>query len=178
MENQKLFVANYKTQQQAENAIKKLKKSGYDITKLTIIGTDCYTEQSVLGYFNIYDKMEKWSTLGLFAIGLCGLLFGLLFVFNFTTSLPYFKIPIIYACLAILLGATLPLIGMGFSKDKTIKYKAEVKARKFMLFAQETNTQIENIRTLLQIHIPKENSTAERESQMLLESQISNYNKI
>jgi hypothetical protein len=27
-------------------------------------------EQSVLGYFNIYDKMEKWSTTGLFAIGL------------------------------------------------------------------------------------------------------------
>ena len=70
MENQKLLVANYKTQQQAEDAIKKLKKSGYNITKLSIIGTDCYMEQSVLGYFNIYDKMEKWSTTGLFAIGL------------------------------------------------------------------------------------------------------------
>jgi hypothetical protein len=171
MENQKLFVANYKTQQEAEDAIKKLKKSGYDIRKLSIMGTDCYTEQSILGYFNIYDKMEKWSTVGLFAIGLCGLLFGLFFIFNLTASLPYFKIPIIYACVAILLGATLPLIGMGFSKEKSIKYKTEVKARKFMLFAQETNAKIESIRALLQIHIPKENSLAEKESQMLLESQ-------
>lgn len=170
MENQKLFVANYQTQQQVEDAIKKLKKSGYDITKLSVIGTECHTEQSILGYFNIYDKMEKWSTLVFFAVGLCGLLFGLLFIFNFAASFPYFKIPIIYACIAILLGATLPLIGMGFSKDKTIKYKTEVKARKFALFAQETNAKIEMIRTILQIHIPKENSIAEKENQIILEN--------
>lgn len=171
MENQKLFIANYKTQQEAENAIKKLKKSGYDITKLSVMGTDCYIEQNVLGYFNIYDKMEKWSILGLFAIGLCGLLFGLLFIFNFTASIPSFKIPIIYACVAILLAVVLPLISMRFSKDRSIKYKTEVKARKFILFTHETNAKIENIRTLLQIHIPKENSITEREMQLFIESQ-------
>jgi uncharacterized protein YacL len=172
MENQKLLVANYKTQQQAEDAIKKLKKSGYNITKLSIIGIDCYTEQSVLGYFNIYDKMEKWSTTGLFAIGLCGLLFGLLFIFNFTASLPYFRIPIIYACVAILLGAMLPLIGMGVSKEKSIKYKTEVKARKFVLFAQETNAEIEIIRSILQINVPTENSKTEKENQHLFGNEI------
>lgn len=171
MENQQLFVANYKTLQQAEDAVKKLKKSGYEITKLSIIGKDCYTEQNFLGYFNIYDKMEKWSTTGLFAIGLSGLLFGLLFIFNFTASLPYFRIPIIYACAAILLGATLPLIGMGFSKEKNIKYKTEVKARKYVLFAQETNANIEMIRNILEIHVPKENSIADKESRTLFESQ-------
>lgn len=171
MENQKLLIANYTTLQQAEDDIKKLKKNGYDITKLSLIGKDCYTEQSVLGYFNIYDKMEKWSTIGLFAIGLCGLLFGLLFIFNLVASLPNIKIPIIYACVAILLAASLPLIGMGFSKEKNIKYKTEIKAKKIMLFAQETNAKVEDLRNLLQIHIPKENSIAERESRMLFESQ-------
>jgi hypothetical protein len=170
MKNQKLFIANYKTQQQVEDAIKKLKKSGYDITKLSIIGTECHTEQSVLGYFNIYDKMEKWNSLGLFVIGLCGFLFGLFFIFNFAASFPYFRIPIIYASLAILLGVTLPIIVMAFSKGKTIKYKTEVKARKFALFAQETNAKIEMMRTILQIHIPKENSIAEKENQMILEN--------
>jgi hypothetical protein len=170
MENQKLFVANFKTLQEAEDAIKKLKKNGYDITKLSVIGKDCYTEHHVLGYFNIYDKIEKWSTLGLFAIGLCGLLFGLFFIFNFISSFPFFKIPIIYACVAILLGATLPLIGMGFSRDKTIKYKTEVKARKFLLFAQDNNLKIEALRTLLQIHIPKENLITEKENWMILEN--------
>lgn len=118
MENQQLFVANYKSLQHAEGAIKKLKKSGYDITKLSIIGKDCYTEQNVLGYFNIYDKMEKWSTTGLFVIGLCGLLFGLLFIFNLTASLPYFRIPIIYACVAILLALHCRLSVWDFQKTK------------------------------------------------------------
>ncbi|KRB59920.1 hypothetical protein [Flavobacterium sp. Root186] len=171
MENQQLFVANYKTQQQAEDAIKKLKKSGYDITKLSLIGKDCYIEQNILGYFNIYDKMEKWSTTGLFAIGLCGLIFGMLFIFNVMASFPYFRIPIIYACIAILLGATLPLIGMGFSKDKTIKYSTEVKARKYVLFAQETNANIEIMRTILDTHVPKQNSIQEKENQTLLENE-------
>ncbi|WP_157495068.1 DUF1269 domain-containing protein [Flavobacterium sp. KJJ] len=170
MENQKLFVANYKTMDQAEDAVKKLKKSGYDITNLTIVGTDCYIEQSIIGYFNIYDKMEKWSTVGLFAIGLCGLIFGFSFIFNFAVNLPYFKIPIIYACIAVLLGAMLPLIGMALSKEKNIKYKTEVKARKFMLFAQDNVAKIEVIRNILQIHIPKENSIAEKENQMILEN--------
>lgn len=73
--------------------------------------------------------------------------------------------------MVILLGATLPLIGMGFSKEKNIKYKTEVKARKYVLFAQETNANIEVIRNILEIHIPKENSIADKESRMLLESQ-------
>jgi hypothetical protein len=57
MKNKKLLIAHYKTQQETEEAIKKLKKNGYDITNLSVIGMDCYTEQNVLGYHNI--EMEK-----------------------------------------------------------------------------------------------------------------------
>lgn len=172
MKNQQLFVANYKTQEQAQDAIQKLKKEGYNITKLSIIGSDCYTEQTALGYFSIYNRMGKWSALGFFAIGSCALLFGLLFIFNFTASLPYFKIPIMYACVALLLGITLPLISIGISRDKTIKYKTEIKARKYVLVAQETNAKIQTIQSILDAHVPKENSTQEKENQPLLENKI------
>lgn len=60
---------------------------------------------------------------------------------------------------------------MGFSKDKTIKYKTEVKARKYVLFAQETNANIEIMRTILNTHVPKENSVGEKENQTLLENE-------
>jgi len=60
---------------------------------------------------------------------------------------------------------------MGFSNDKNIKYKTEVKAQKYVLFAKETNANIEIIRNILEIHVPKENSIADKESRMLLESQ-------
>jgi hypothetical protein len=178
MENQQQFIADYNTLQQVDDAVKKLKKSGYDIRELEIIGQDCYIKQSVNGNFNIYDKMEKWGTTGLFTIGLCGLLFGLLFIFNFTASLPYFKTPIIFACIAVLLGATLPLIGMGFSKGEPIKYKTEIKAHKYVLFAQQKNANIEIIRSILNPHAPVENSIKEREGQALLKNEVSHFHEI
>lgn len=162
MKSQKIFAAHYQTQQLAEDAIKKLKKKGYDITKFSIIGIDCYTEQNVLGLNNIYERMEKWNTVGLFAIGLTGLLFGLFFFFNLGTSMPYLKMPIIYACVVILIGAFITLIGLAVSKEATIKYKTRIKARKFILHAEESPSQIDRMRTLLNTHVPKENSITKK----------------
>lgn len=171
MKNKKLLVAYFQTQQKAEDAIVKLKKNGYDIKKLSLIGTECYTEQSVLGYFNVYDKMEKWTTIGLFVVALSGMILGSLFFFNIGMSIPNYKMPIIYACTAILIVAIIPLLVLGFTRNKTITYKTEIKARKFMLCADETVSQIDKMRTLLHIHVPKENSITERENQVLLENQ-------
>lgn len=170
MKDTKLLIAHYKTQQQAEEAIRKLKQNGYDITSLCVIGMDCYTEQNVLGYHNIYDRMEKWSVLGLFAIALAGLLFGSVFFFKIGMSIPYLRISIIYACGAILLAAIVPLVSLALSGASTIKYKTQIKAQKFMLFANETPSQIDKMRSILKIHVPKENSIAEKENQLLIEN--------
>ncbi|MCV2484306.1 hypothetical protein OD917_05195 [Flavobacterium sp. SH_e] len=170
MKNHKLFVAHFETQQQAEDAIIKLKKRGYDITKLSLIGTDCYTEQNVMGYYSIYDQMEKWSSIGLFAVGLTSIIFGTLFFFNLGASLPYVKMPIIYACIAVLISAAIPLIAISFSKEKTIEYKTEIRAHKFMLCAEEPAAEIEKMQAVLHVHIPKENSLSEKENQVLLEN--------
>lgn len=170
MKDKKLLIAHYKTQQQAEEAIKKLKQNGYKISNLCVIGMDCYTEQNVIGYHNIYDKMEKWSVLGLFAIALAGLVFGSFFFFNIGKSIPYLRISMIYVCLAILLAAIIPLIRFTFSTEPTIKYEIQIKAQKFMLFANETPAQIERMRNILKVHVPKENSIAEKENQLLIEN--------
>ncbi|BDU25723.1 hypothetical protein [Flavobacterium sp. GSB-24] len=171
MKNQKLFIAHYQTQQQTEKAIKTLKKNGYDITKLSIIGMECYTEQNVLGYQNIYDKMERWSITRLFAIGLSGLIFGTLLFFNLIVRLPYLRVPIIAVCIIILALSIIPLFIIAVSKNNTLKYHTQIKARKFMLCANETAAEIDKMRVLLQIHIPKENSPSEKENQILLENE-------
>lgn len=171
MKSQKRFVAHYQTQQLAEDAIKELKKKGYDIKKMSIIGRDCYTEQNVLGYDTIYDRMEKWGTVGLLAIGLTGLLFGFFFFFNLGASMPYLKMPIIYAFVATLIVAFISAINLGFSTSSTIKYHTCIKAQKFMLFAEGSAEQIDTMRTLLNIHSPKENSITEKENQNLLKNE-------
>lgn len=170
MKDKKLLIAHYKTLQQAEEAIKKLKQNGYDITNLCVIGMDCYTEQNVLGYHNIYNQMEKWSILGLLAVALAGFLFGSFILFNIGMTIPYLRISIIFVCAATLLAAIITIIILALSKEPTIKYRTQIKAQKFMLFANATPAQIDRMRNVLKIHVPKENSIAEKENQLLFEN--------
>ncbi|MXO06712.1 hypothetical protein [Flavobacterium sp. HBTb2-11-1] len=169
MKNHKLIIAHFQTQQQAENAIIKLKKYGYDITKLSIIGTECYIQRNVVGYYTIYDRMEKWSSIGLFAVGLTSIVFGSLFFFNLM-NISAIKMPIIYACIAILTAASISLIAIAFSKNRVIEYRTEIRARKFMLCADDSSDKIKKIQTILEVHLPKENSPSAKENQMILEN--------
>ena len=50
----------------AENAVKELQHTGYDMKKLSIVGKDYDTEESVIGYYNTGDRMATWGKFGLF----------------------------------------------------------------------------------------------------------------
>ena len=63
----------------AENAIKELKTSGFDVKKLSIIGQDYRSQDNVVGFYNTGDRMKYWGKFGAFWGGLWGLLFGAAF---------------------------------------------------------------------------------------------------
>ena len=46
------MVAVYDTHSAAEDAIPELKKSGFDLTRVSIIGKEYHTEQHVVGYYS------------------------------------------------------------------------------------------------------------------------------
>ncbi len=69
-------VAVYGTHTQAEDAVKELRRSGFDMKKLSIIGQDYHTEENVTGYYTLGDKMKKWGTMGAF----WGFIFGAAFL--------------------------------------------------------------------------------------------------
>ena len=69
-------VATFDSHERAEEAIRELQKSGYDMKKLSIVGKDCHTEENVVGYYNAGDRMKYWGKLGAFWGGFWGLLFG------------------------------------------------------------------------------------------------------
>lgn len=172
MRNKKLFIAHYHSKQQTDDAVKKLKNNGYDIRKLSVIGNDCYTEEHVLGYHTFYDKIEKWISLGLLlVIAVSGAMFASVYFFNLGISHPYFKIPIELTAAAVILGLLFPLMGLAFSKNTSIKYKIEIKSQNYRLYTRETNSQIEKMRTLLEVHIPKENSIDEKENQITFDNE-------
>jgi len=72
-------VAIYDTHSQAEEAIKSLQKSGFDMKKLSIVGKDYHSEESVTGYYNTGDRMKYWGKIGAVWGGFWGLLLGAAF---------------------------------------------------------------------------------------------------
>ena len=79
MSEQNAVVAIYESHAQAEEALKELQKSGFDMKKLSIVGKDYHTEEHVVGYYNAGDRMKRWGKTGAFWGGFWGLLFGTAF---------------------------------------------------------------------------------------------------
>ena len=69
-------VAIFESHNQAEDAVRDLQKSGFDMKKLSIVGKDYHTDEQVVGYYTAGDRVMYWGTLGAFWGGLWGLLFG------------------------------------------------------------------------------------------------------
>src|ERR1039458_3499399 len=76
MSEKNAVVAIYESHSQAEEALKELQKSGFDMLKLSIVGRDYHTEEQVVGYYNTGDRMKRWGKTGAFWGGFWGLLFG------------------------------------------------------------------------------------------------------
>ena len=69
-------VAVYDSHIAAEEAVRKLATSGFDMKTLSIVGRDYSTEEGVVGYDNNGDRIMAWGKRGAFWGGLWGLLFG------------------------------------------------------------------------------------------------------
>ena len=72
-------VAIYKTHHDADDAVKELQKAGFDMKRISVIGSDYHTDEHVVGYYNTGDRMKAWGKTGAFWGGLWGILFGAAF---------------------------------------------------------------------------------------------------
>src|SRR5208283_297644 len=63
MSKENVAVATFNTHGEAENAVKELQKSGFDMKKLSIMGKDYHTEEQVVGYYHTGDRMKYWGKL-------------------------------------------------------------------------------------------------------------------
>jgi uncharacterized membrane protein len=76
MDKTNFVVAIYSSHTAAEAAIKELQHSGFEMKKLSIVGRDYHTDEHVVGYYNVGDRMQVWGKTGAFWGGLWGLFFG------------------------------------------------------------------------------------------------------
>jgi uncharacterized membrane protein len=158
MTDDKAMVAIYDNHRHAEEAIDKLHKNGYDMKKLSIVGKDYQTDENVVGYYNMGDRMKKWGSLGAFWGGLWGLLFGSAFFIIPGVGPVVIAGSMVATIVGILEGAVAlgglsalgaALASVGIPKGSIILYETEIKAGKFMLLAHGTNKEIEKAREIL-----------------------------
>src|ERR1700677_2533318 len=135
-------VAIYGTHTQAEDAVKELQRSGYDMKKLSIVGKDYHTDESVVGYYNAGDRMKYWGKQGAFWGGLWGMLFGSAFFAIPGIGPVLVAGPLVAWIVGALEGAVVVgglsaigagLYGLGIPKDSVVQYDLALKTDKFLL---------------------------------------------
>jgi uncharacterized membrane protein len=160
MKHENSMVALYDTHEDAEKAVKKLQKSGFDMKELSIVGKDYHTEEAVVGYYNLGDRMKSWGGTGAFWGSIWGLLFGSAFFIIPAVGPLLVAGPFVIALVGALEGAVVvggmgvigaALADIGIPKDSILEYETEIKAGKFMLIAHGTHIEVKKARETLGI---------------------------
>jgi len=158
-------VAIYDNHVQAEQAVDQLKKAGFDMKKLSIIGKDYHTEENVVGYYNAGDRMKHWGKMGAFWGGLWGLLFGAAFFFVPGIGPVLVAGPVVAWIVSALEGAVVigglsaigaGLYSIGIPKDSILRYEVALKADKFLLIAHGTADEVAKAKETIERTSPAE----------------------
>lgn len=142
----------------AENAVKELQQSGYDMKKLSVIGKDYQTEENVVGYYNTGERMAAWGKFGLFWGTIWGFLFGSAFFIIPGLGPVMVGGPLVSWIVGILETAVITggltalggaLGSIGIPKDSVIQYETALKANKFMLIVHGNAQEVEKAKNIL-----------------------------
>ena len=158
-------VAVYDTHSAAEDAIGELKKSAFDMTKVSIVGKDYHTEENVVGYYNAGDRMKYWGSMGAFWGGLWGLLVGAAFFWVPGIGPLLVAGPVAAWIIGALEGAVVvgglsvlgaALYSAGIPKDSILKYETAIKADKYLVVVHGTADQVAKASEILNRTKPAE----------------------
>ena len=126
----------------AEDAIRTLGQSGFDMKKLSLVGKGCHSEEKPMGFYTTGDRIKAWGGTGAFWGGIWGLLLApAVFV------LPGLGVvgmagPLVATLVGALEGAVVvgslsalgaALTQIGVPQDQVIKYEAALKVDKYLL---------------------------------------------
>lgn len=152
MSDKNAVVAVYESHSQAEEALRDLQATGYDIRRLSIAGRDYHTDEQVVGYYNAGDRMKPWGKLGAVWGGFWGLLFGSAFFAVPGIGPVLVAGPLVGWIVARLEGAAVVgglsaigsgLYSIGIPKDSIVRYEAAIKSDRFLLVAHGTEQDVE-----------------------------------
>ena len=159
MEKHNLPVYVFNTHVEAEEAVKALSKSGYDVKKLSIIGKGYHTEETPIGFYTMGDRIKSWGGMGAFWGSIWGLLIAPAVFFLPGFGLVAMAGPIVATLVAALEGAVLvggvsaigaALMQIGVPKDQVMKYETALKVDKYVLMVHGSVEEQDKARTVLE----------------------------
>jgi hypothetical protein len=156
-------VAVFSEHQEADAAVKKLAHSGVAIENLSVVGKGYHTEEKIVGFYNIGDRMKFWGKRG----ALWGSLWGL-FVGGVSLTIPvvghvmvlgYLAAIVVSAVEGGIMGGGLSALGAalysaGVPRDSVIQYEQAVKADGFLVIVHGAAEELSQARAILALGNP------------------------
>lgn len=158
MENPNTIVAIFADHAAADTAVKKIAAAGFQMGDLSIVGQGYHTEEKVIGFYNIGDRVSFWGSRGAMWGGLWGLFFGGVFIAAPATGpvivLGYLAAAILSAIEgAVVVGGAsalgAALYSLNIPKDSVVAYEAAVSADSFLVLAQGDAEQVARAKAIL-----------------------------
>jgi hypothetical protein len=158
MEKLDSVVAVYSDHNAAEDAIKKLAASGFEMKNLSVVGKGYHSEEKVVGFYNTGDRVKFWGSRGAFWGGFWGLFLGGLFM-----TIPVVGHVMVLGYLATVVAAGIEnavvvgglsalgaaLYSLGIPKNSVLEYETAVKADGFLVLAHGSTDEVARAKSVL-----------------------------
>ena len=158
MDTHETAVAVFPTHEGAEQAVKSLTAAGFDMKNLSLVGKGFHSEEKVVGFYSMGDRVKFWGSRGAFWGGFWGLFFGGLFM-----TIPVVGHVVVLGYLAAIAAAAVEnavvvgglsalgaaLYSLGMPKDSVIQYETDLKADNFLVMVRGTDAEVERADKLL-----------------------------
>lgn len=158
MEKTELPFYVFNSHVEAEDAIRLLGKSGFDVKKLSLVGKGYHSEEHPLGFYSTGDRIKTWGGTGAFWGGIWGLLFAPAVFFLPGLGVVAMAGPFVVTLVSALEGAVVvggmsalgaALSQIGVPKDEVIKYEMALKADKYVLMIHGDQGEVAKARAVL-----------------------------
>ncbi len=159
------IVVVYGTYADVEAGVRELRRAGFDVKRVSLVGKEYHREERVVGYYNEGDRMKYWGKMGVFWGDMWSMLMGAAFF-----ALPGIGPVLIAGPLAgwvvdalegsVEISGLSPLgaalYSIGIPKENILRYEMAVRACKFLVVAHGASQEVIQARDTLRITQPDE----------------------
>jgi len=158
-----VVIAVFKDHRETDAAVRKLIDGGFDMRNISVIDRGYHTEESIVGFYSLSDRMKTWGKYGAFWGGFGGLVLGGMFatisIFGSAVLLGQLALLIVTAIEGAVVVGMLSALGAalfsaGGPKEGVLRYQAAIKANGFVVMAHGAVDELARAKSVLAVYKP------------------------